>query len=233
MKLYILRHGTTNWNQERKIQGSSDIPLDAQGEDLARITGRALFQQGIVFQKVYSSPLKRAVRTAELVAPQNSIQTDVRLKELSFGPFEGHRVPELEKEEKNPFRLFHSHPEMYNEALLKLETEECRKGYESLTTLLQRAKNFMANVIEPLIKETPENVNLLISGHGALNRALIMYMRGLDDFKEFWGIGLQTNCGFCVVNMTVSGDGSIRYTIEDENKVFFDPIALQIPNLLD
>ena len=82
MLLYIIRHGETAWNRNRKLQGSSDIPLTPEGEALAAKTAQSL--AGIPFDFVFSSPLKRAFRTAELLRGGRDIPlvADGRLHEV-------------------------------------------------------------------------------------------------------------------------------------------------------
>ena len=63
MQIYLLRHGTTEWNSEHRIQGHTDIPLDSIGLKMAEETGKALHDMGIAFDLVYSSPLSRAIET--------------------------------------------------------------------------------------------------------------------------------------------------------------------------
>ena len=58
MKIYIIRHGETDWNKVRRLQGRSDIPLNEEGRRLARITGEAL--SSVNFRCIYTSPLRRA-----------------------------------------------------------------------------------------------------------------------------------------------------------------------------
>ena len=65
MKLYIVRHGITEWNALQKVQGSVDIPLAEEGIRLARLTGEAL--KDVHFDLCFSSPLQRAKQTAELI----------------------------------------------------------------------------------------------------------------------------------------------------------------------
>ena len=65
MRLYIMRHGETAWNAQKKIQGVADIPLDGKGKELAKITGWAL--RDVDFDRVITSPLNRAKETARLV----------------------------------------------------------------------------------------------------------------------------------------------------------------------
>ena len=64
MELYLVRHGETEWNKERRLQGQADVALDDFGRQLAVETGEAL--QDIPFDVCFTSPLKRAKETAEL-----------------------------------------------------------------------------------------------------------------------------------------------------------------------
>ena len=57
MKLYIIRHGETDWNVKRRFQGHSDIPLNEEGRRLAYLTAEAL--KAVPFTRIYTSPLKR------------------------------------------------------------------------------------------------------------------------------------------------------------------------------
>ena len=65
MKLYIVRHGETDWNKARKIQGQSDIPLNAFGRHLARETAKGLAD--VHFDLCFTSPLSRAKETARII----------------------------------------------------------------------------------------------------------------------------------------------------------------------
>lgn len=89
MKLYIIRHGETDWNKEKRLQGQSDTQLNEYGIELARITGEAL--KDVHFDYIFSSPLKRAYKTAELIRMDRPVKiiTDDRLKEICFGVNEG------------------------------------------------------------------------------------------------------------------------------------------------
>ena len=89
MKLYFIRHGQTDWNIVKRLQGATDIPLNENGEELARRTGEGM--KDIPFDLIYTSPLKRAFRTAELVRGNRDIPiiSDDRLREICFGDYEG------------------------------------------------------------------------------------------------------------------------------------------------
>ena len=77
MHLYIMRHGETFWNKKGLIQGSSDIALTPYGEELARDTRDGFDREEIRFQRIYSSPYQRAVKTAEIIAEQDFLKNEI------------------------------------------------------------------------------------------------------------------------------------------------------------
>lgn len=88
--LYLVRHGETSYNLNKLIQGQKDIPLSIVGEKGAYELGAALKEKGISFDCYLSSPLKRAVETAQIIRFQlnqtdKSIKTIDEFKERSFG----------------------------------------------------------------------------------------------------------------------------------------------------
>lgn len=112
MKLYLIRHGETDWNKEFKIQGSSDIELNEYGRELAFITREGL--RHIPFDIAYTSPLKRAKETAEIILGGRNIPLyeDKRVQEACFGSFEGATLKEL-RERQDPFLKFFDAPEEF------------------------------------------------------------------------------------------------------------------------
>lgn len=202
MEIYIVRHGTTPWNEKKKLQGNVDKELNEEGRRVARLTGEAL--KNVSIDKIYSSPLKRAYETAMLIGKDRNIPIiiDERLKEIDFGDYEGQCASELEKDETQLFRFFFSEPEKYRASGTGEELEE----------LCKRTKEFMQQIIEPQ-KEQLERI--IIVGHGAMNKALMCYI--LDHgIEKFWSGGLQTNCGVIIVRLDEEG-----YHLIEENKVFY------------
>ena len=222
MDIYIARHGTTEWNRKHKIQGRADIPLDHNGVLMAEMSGKKLKELGITFDHVYSSPLIRAYETARLLCPGQEVITDERLTELHFGQFEGQVTDILLTDPEHPFRFFKQDPVRYNE-------QAPAYGGESLAELVERTSSFMREVIEPLAS-TSESV--LISGHGALNRGLLMYVRSITDLADYWGMGLQNNCGITKVTLNLMPDGTIRYADPDECRIYYDESLGIDPNKL-
>lgn len=90
MKVYFMRHGETDWNIVKRLQGTTDIPLNENGISLAKISAENMKNAGIQFDEIFSSPLNRAVHTAEIINEKYSctIKTDERIKEFNFGQAE-------------------------------------------------------------------------------------------------------------------------------------------------
>ena len=91
MKIVVIRHGTTDWNDKNLAQGSTDNPLNERGMEQARITGKRLRGMGIT--KIYSSPLIRARQTSQIIAQELEQEVPIinepALREQDFGIFEG------------------------------------------------------------------------------------------------------------------------------------------------
>ena len=89
-RISLVRHGQTDWNLAKRIQGSSDIPLNATGRDQAEATGRAL--AGGRYDAIYASPLSRATETAQIIAVHTGLSDPVPLDALAerrYGEAEG------------------------------------------------------------------------------------------------------------------------------------------------
>lgn len=225
MELYIVRHGTTEWNAQGRIQGRSDTVPDDLGLTMARQTAEALVRSGISFSKVFSSPLKRALITARTIAPYADVITDSRLTELSFGRFEGRITHEMMSEAECAFRYFKADPPVYDSKVKELAEEDPDAGFETLTDLCARAREFLEQKIEPLASVLPPDAKVLISGHGAVNRGLMMHICGQTDLARFWGSGLSSNCAMIKISCT-SKENGISYDIQDEDLIFYDRVLL-------
>ncbi len=97
MQLYLVRHGETDWNRERRIQGSTDIPLNNTGREQARETGRLLARRS--WDAIYASPLSRAFETASIIASEVGLPgpTPVpALVERNYGAVEGMTGEQIE-----------------------------------------------------------------------------------------------------------------------------------------
>jgi probable phosphoglycerate mutase len=107
--IYVVRHGQTDWNAERRLQGQKDIPLNPIGREQARLNGIDLAEilkvEGIAFDFV-ASPLTRTRQTMEIIREAMGVdpkayRTDERLVEVSFGDWEGSTIKELKATQRD------------------------------------------------------------------------------------------------------------------------------------
>jgi len=94
--IYVARHGETAWSLTGQHTGLTDLPLTEHGEHNARGLGQRL--QGMMFAKVFTSPLQRAVRTCELAGFGSVAEIDPDLVEWDYGEYEGRRGVDIRKE---------------------------------------------------------------------------------------------------------------------------------------
>lgn len=98
MLLYLVRHGETDWNAQRRIQGDTDIPLNDRGREQAANAAELLARRE--WDAVVSSPLSRAYETASIIAQRLGLpdpSTDDRLKERNYGEAEGLNIAEVDR----------------------------------------------------------------------------------------------------------------------------------------
>lgn len=197
MEIYIIRHGETPWNQQKLLQGRSDIELNENGENLAKETGYKL--KDINFDIIFSSPLKRAYKTACLLRGHRDIpiKTNDNLMEICFGEYEGKKSQDLRNDPESTFKYFFDKPELYR----------APKGAETLEDVCKRAAEFLENEIEP---NEDKYSRIMIVAHGALNKALMCHIKN-HDIKDYWSGGLQKNCGSIIVNLENG-----KYTVIEE-----------------
>ena len=91
--IYLVRHGDTEWSPMRRLAGRVDLPLTEIGEASAAKLKPRLAE--VAFDRVYTSPLQRARRTAELAGFGDRAIVDPRLIEMSFGEYEGRNVSDI------------------------------------------------------------------------------------------------------------------------------------------
>lgn len=181
MQLYIVRHGQTDWNKVRKLQGLTDIQLNENGRQVAIDLGDKLEQEGVTFDEIFSSPLIRAYETACLIRGRQNvpITRDERIREISFGVSEGMDY-ETWMREDNPQRAFFTEPHKYIPP----------QDGEKIEEVQARGREFLQQVIEPLYGQAE---SVMIVAHGAMNKGLMCYLEN-NDAEHFWGDGLQNNC---------------------------------------
>jgi len=112
MKIYIVRHGETEWNVKKLMQGWKDSPLTENGIRNAENLSKRL--KNINFDYIFSSPSYRAQKTAEIIAGNRArITVEDDLKEMGFGSWEGAKKELLEKNYPEEIYNFWNKPDLY------------------------------------------------------------------------------------------------------------------------
>lgn len=175
--LYIIRHGKTDWNAQKRLQGHTDIPLNAEGREMARAARSAC--ASISFDVCFCSPLIRARETAEILLEGRNVPIvpDERLTEMDFGAYDGRCFADAEK--GSPLDLLFHDPLNYAAV----------EDGESFDALCERTGEFLTEVVEPVLRE---GGCVLIAGHGAVNASIIGRIRGIPR-ERFWD-ALTGNC---------------------------------------
>lgn len=187
MELYIVRHGTTDWNAQKKFQGSVDIELNSNGRQLAAQLGIKL--DSLDFDCIYSSPLIRAYETACLIRGRKNIPIvrDTLLTEIGFGGLEGLPYNDWVNTD-HPRKYFFTAPDKY----------EPPEGGETFESVCKRTKKFLRETLEPLYQKTPHGRYMIVA-HGALLAGMMCYLDN-HGIENFWGTGLKGNCEETVYN---------------------------------
>jgi broad specificity phosphatase PhoE len=180
-RIILIRHGQTAWNQQDRIRGQVDVPLDDSGLAQATATAARIAAEWKPVA-LYSSPLCRAVQTAQTIADRVGLEVHTMpgFNDMNFGQWQG----------LSPSEVRQRWPEM-SQAWLTAPHTVIFPGGESLARVRQRGMSALNQVIE----QHPDQ-DAVIVGHTVLNRVLLCAMLGLDD-SHHWRIGQDT----CAVNM--------------------------------
>lgn len=111
-QIYLVRHGETAWNQELVFRGRADIPLSERGRRQAALAGQALSARQLA--AIHSSPLSRAVETAEAVArfQKVPVEIDPAFVDLDYGQFQGMQLGEARERFPGVCRTWESAPQL-------------------------------------------------------------------------------------------------------------------------
>lgn len=194
MKLILIRHGETDWNRERRIQGHTDILLNERGRAQARCIAERLSISGIC--AVYSSPLARALYTGEAIAKSNSCPVYTRngLMEIQFGKWEGRTGAEIAD----------TYPERWGNWGLD-PAVPLAEGAESLLKVQSRA----VQVVEELLKNHGSSDTVCIATHAMPVKTIISYYIGIPA-ASLINLSID-NCGYNALRFR--GDGSAQLLV--------------------
>ena len=170
MKIYLVRHGQTDYNLKNLLQGSTDNPLNSTGREQAQQLADLL--QDIPFEVIYSSPLKRALETAQIIREKNRghppIVLDERLREIDMGDWEGKYFPQVLEENREFFERVKEDPFQY-----------APPGGETFTQFVRRLESFLEDL------KSKNHETILIVAHQMVNSVLRILIEG-GDWRDFW-----------------------------------------------
>ncbi|MDX2230725.1 MAG: histidine phosphatase family protein [Leptolyngbyaceae cyanobacterium bins.349] len=194
-RVILVRHGESSFNVERRVQGYSDLStLTESGREAAHQVGAAL--SDIAFDAVYSSPLRRAKDTTEIVlsclkqAPRQPCQTMEMLKEINLVLWEGLLFKDVEQKYPDEFDQWNHRP---HELKMVIPTEAGVSDYFPVLNLYERAKQFWQEFLPHHAGQT-----VLLVAHSGINRALLSTAIGLGP--DHYQAVHQSNCGISVLN---------------------------------
>ena len=185
--LFIIRHGKTDMNSKMLMQGRSDHPLNETGLRQAAEAAEHLKSVGIRIDKIYSSPLIRAVQTANQLSDGAEIVIDERLIEMDYGPYEGMDLRDPAPEVIEFFSDFVNVP--------------APEGMEPLPDVTARLGRFLEEIIEEAAEK-----NVLISTHAIAMKGALEYLTP-ESKGSYWA----RNIGNCDIYTAEVKDG--RYTV--------------------
>lgn len=204
MIMYIIRHGETDWNRVRRVQGHTDIPLNDYGRHLAEQTAEGM--KDIPIDLIYTSPLSRAKETAQIVIGERKIPlyNEERIKEISFGGYEGLCTGGEHKEPgSDEFNRFFTDTANYAPP----------QDAETISELYERTGDFLREMCQ---REDLQDKHILVSTHGAAMTALLNRIKGNVSIAEFWRDEVPPNCAVTMVEIK---DGQMK--ILREGVIFY------------
>ena len=193
-KLVLLRHGQSQWNLENRFTGWKDVPLTEKGIEEAKNAGQLIKKNNIKFDKIFSSVLQRANKTAEIAMKEAEMKhlfnnnqlnytKDQSLNERDYGDLVG--LNKAETADKFGKEQVHIWRRSYDIS---------PPNGESLKDVVNRVSPYFESNISPLIVDEK---NILIAAHGNSLRA-IMIKVGLHKPEEISSIELPTGSPLCL-----------------------------------
>ncbi|OGE32079.1 hypothetical protein A2631_03095 [Candidatus Daviesbacteria bacterium RIFCSPHIGHO2_01_FULL_44_29] len=194
--LYIVRHGQTDWNVQKLLQGQQDSALTELGITQAKELQETLRE--IHFDGIFSSDLLRTKKTAEIIVleRQLAVQTTKLLRERNFGKFEGRPYAELDKEIAESFK---DYEKLSDEQKFKFKTADIESDEE----LFLRFNIWLREIAAAFAGKT-----ILVVSHGGMIRSLLIHL-GYGTYSQIPHSGIA-NGGF----VKIESDG-VDYFIKE------------------
>lgn len=192
-KVYLVRHGQTDWNLEGRTQGSKDSNLTALG--IKQVETLEGYFKHVQLDRIYSSPLKRAHSTAQVVARSKQLDCilDSRLAEMNFGKWEGLTRGEIQSTYPDISKTWMKEPHL---AIIP--------DGETMEIAQKRIVEFVDDKIIDGSKDT-----ILIVSHGIIIRLLLLNILSMD-LKHYYKLK-QNNCSINLIEFGERGPALVKY----------------------
>ncbi len=194
MQLFLVRHGETEWNAERRVQGQSESKLNARGREQAEQLRP--WAESMGFSATYSSSSLRTVQTAEILTRNIELPLHKRddLREIYLGPWEQLLWADIEQSCTSEFTNFRDYPHLFNLEGAETYTELRDRGIAGLKEIHQRQKRTGLD----------QNDKVLVVSHGALIAAVLAGLASVNlaRLKKQPGLG---NCSVSELHIDASG----------------------------
>lgn len=176
-RIYLVRHGETEWNATLRYQGHTDVPLSDQGRRQAELLGRRLAT--LKFDGFYASDLVRAHETARIISQHHNqeIKTLPELRELNFGSWEGLDINEIKGQYPEEIKKWWEKP-----LLTKIP------GGESLNEMVKRTTAAVKKIVE-----SHQKGRVVLVSHGGVIRSVVGTVLGMD-LNKYWRLRQDNAC---------------------------------------
>ncbi len=181
-ELLLIRHGETDHNKELRFTGFTDIPLNSTGRYQAANLKDKFMSEGIT--SIYSSDLKRAAETAEIISGGSRLEITPALREMNFGIFETLNYQELMKDYSEEFNLWGVNKKNYR----------IPQG-ESYSEMAERVLSFVGNILD-----SDSDKMAIISHSGCIRTILAFYLLGTVEDTWKFAIDNCTITRLCIGN---------------------------------
>lgn len=202
--VYLTRHGQTEWNIEKRLQGHGNSPLTESGLRGAKELSKRL--ENINIERIYTSPIERAYKTAIILKGNKKIDVVKHegLKEMNFGDFEGKITEDVMKE----------NPDWNINLIMQGNLEMRAPNGETLAEVRERVSKAM----DEIIKDN-EGKTILIVGHGITLKAIMNYFKDKDVNNEVMDQTTLTKVNVDGENFNIEfkNDGS-HFTIKEKKQ---------------
>lgn len=172
MKIYLIRHGQSEWNVQNRLQGSSDSALTEKGMNDSQKLSNYIEEEKIEIDQIYTSKNWRAIETAKIIRAdkKKEIITKDALREMNSGSWQGMTWEEIKERHPEEYFSYWNQPALYRAD---------NKG-EDFRAVSKRAINFIQKLIQ-----YNKSKNILIVSHGVTLKAVLNYYQN-RRINNFW-----------------------------------------------